>query len=163
MIEQKIPYPFLDTPAVLVDLNTLEANIREMSQLAVEAGVGLRPYAKVHENVSIAKMQIDAGACGIEVGTVEQAEAMAEQGIDDIVIAHPGFYAGPKGDILKKLLNQSMLNVAVVVDMLEQAEIISQVTQAVGKEISVLIKIDLGRSSRYGVLPRSWWVFTGMK
>ncbi len=153
MIEQKIPYPFLDTPAVLVDLNTLEANIREMSQLAVEAGVGLRPHAKVHENVSIAKMQIDAGACGIEVGTVEQAEAMAEQGIDDIVVVHPSFYAGPKGDILKKLLNQSMLNVAVVVDMLEQAEIISQVTQAVGKEISVLIKIDLGRSSRYGVLP----------
>jgi len=153
MTEQKIPYSSLDTPAVLVDLNTLEANIGEMSRLAAEAGVRLRPHAKVHENVSIAKMQIEAGACGIEVGTVEQAEAMAEQGIDDIVVAHPGFYADPKGDILKKLLNQSMLNVAVVVDMLEQAEIISQVTQAVGKEISVLIKIDLGRSSRYGVLP----------
>jgi len=153
MTEQKIPYSSLDTPAVLVDLNTLEANIGEMSRLAAEAGVRLRPHAKVHENVSIAKMQIEAGACGIEVGTVEQAEAMAEQGIDDIAVVHPGFYAGPKGDILKKLLNQSMLNVAVVVDMLEQAEIISQVTQAVGKEISVLIKIDLGRSSRYGVLP----------
>ncbi len=153
MIEQKVPYAFLDTPAVLVDLNTLEANIREMSQLAVEAGVRLRPHAKVHENVSIAKMQIDAGACGIEVGTVEQAEAIAEQGINDIVVAHPGFYGGPKGDILKKLLNQSLLNVAVVVDMLEQAEIISQVVQAVGKKISVLIKIDLGRSSRYGILP----------
>ena len=153
MIEQKIPYPFLDTPAVLVDLNTLEANIREMSQLAVEAGVRLRPHAKVHENVSIAKMQIDAGACGIEVGTVEQAEAMAEQGIDDIVVAHPGFYAGPKGKILKKLLNQSSLKLALVVDMFEQAEIISQVAQAMGKKISVLIKIDLGRSSRYGILP----------
>ena len=153
MTEQKIPYSSLDTPAVLVDLNALEANIGEMSRLAAEAGVRLRPHAKVHENVSIAEMQIDAGACGIEVGTVEQAEAMAEQGIDDIVVAHPGFYVGPKGDILRKLLNQPMLNVVVIVDMLEQAEIISQVTQAVGKEISVLIKIDLGRSSRYGILP----------
>ncbi len=153
MTEPKTLYPSLDTPAVLVDLDTLEANIGEMSRLAAETGLRLRPHIKVHENVSIAKMQIEAGACGIEVGTVEQAEAMAEQGIDDIVVAHPGFYAGPKGDILKKLLNQSMLNVAVVLDMLEQAEIISQVTQAVGKEISVLIKIDLGRSSRYGVLP----------
>jgi len=152
MTEQKIHYPSLDTPAVLVYLNTLEANISDMSRLATEAGVRLRPHIKVHENVSIAKMQIDAGACGVEVGAVEQAEAMAEQGIDDIVIAHPNFYGGPKGEILKKLLNQSALKLAMVVDMLEQAEIISQVAQAVGKKIPVLIKVDLGRSSRFGVL-----------
>jgi len=152
MTEQKIHYPSLDTPAVLVYLNTLEANISDMSRLAAEAGVRLRPHIKVHENVSIAKMQIDAGACGVEVGAVEQAEAMAEQGIDDIVIAHPNFYGGPKGEILKKLLNQSALKLAMVVDMLEQAEIISQVAQAVGKKIPVLIKVDLGRSSRFGVL-----------
>jgi len=48
-----------------------------MSRLAAEAGVRLRPHVKVHENVSIAKIQIDAGACGVEVGAVEQAEAMA--------------------------------------------------------------------------------------
>ena len=153
MTEQKIPYSSLDTPAVLVDLNTLETNIGEMSRLAAEAGVRLRPHVKVHENVSIAKMQIEAGACGIEVGTVEQAEAMAEQGIDDIIIAHPGFYGSPKGEILKKLLKQSSLKLTVVVDMLEQAEIISQVAEAVGRRIFVLIKVDLGRSSRYGVLP----------
>ncbi len=70
MREQNIPYPSLDTPATLVDLNTLEANIREMSHLAAEAGVKLRPHIKVHENVSIARMQIDAGACGVEVGTI---------------------------------------------------------------------------------------------
>jgi D-serine deaminase-like pyridoxal phosphate-dependent protein len=153
MTEQKIPYPSLDTPAVLVDLNSLEANIREMSQLAAEVGVRLRPHVKVHENASIARMQIEAGACGVEVGTVGQAEAMAEQGIDDIVVAHPSFYGGLKGEMLKKLLNQSLLKLTVMVDMFEQAEIISQVAQAVGKKISVLIKVDLGRSSRYGVLP----------
>ena len=153
MTEQEVPYPSLDTPVVLVDLNMLEENIRGMSRLAAEAGVRLRPHVKVHENVSIAKIQIDAGACGVEVGAVEQAEAMAEQGIDDIIIAHPSFYGGPKGEILKKLLNQSSLKLALVVDMFEQAEIISQVAQTVGKEISVLIKIDLGRGSRFGVLP----------
>ena len=151
MTEQRIPCSSLDTPAVLVDLNMLEENIRKMSRLAAEAGVRLRPHVKVHENVSIARIQIDAGACGVEVGTVEQAEAMAEQGIDDIVIAHPSFYGGPKGDILKKLLNQSSLKLALVVDMFEQAEIISQVAQVVGKNISVLIKIDLGRGSRFGI------------
>ncbi len=153
MTEQKTPYPSLDTPAVLIDLNTLEANIKEMSKLAAEAGVRLRPHVKVHENASIAKMQIERGACGVEVGPVAQAEAMAEQGIDDIVIAHPGFYGGPKGEILKRLLSKPQLKLAVVMDMLEQAEIISQMAQAVGKKARVLIKVDLGRGSRYGVLP----------
>jgi len=153
MTEQKTPYPSLDTPAVLIDLNTLEANIKEMSKLAAEAGVRLRPHVKVHENASIAKMQIERGACGVEVGPVAQAEAMAEQGIDNIVIAHPGFYGGPKGEILKKLLNQPQLKLAVVIDMFEQAEIISQMAQAIGKKARVLIKVDLGRGSRYGVLP----------
>jgi len=153
MTEQKTPYPSLDTPAVLIDLNTLEANIKEMSKLAAEAGVRLRPHVKVHENVSIAKMQIERGACGVEAGVTAQAEAMAEQGIDDIVIAHPGFYGGPKGEILKKLLNKPRLKLAVVIDMFEQAEIISQMAQAIGKKARVLIKIDLGRGSRFGILP----------
>jgi D-serine deaminase-like pyridoxal phosphate-dependent protein len=153
MIMERTPYPSLNTPAVLVDLVTLEANIGEMSRLAAEAGVSLRPHVKVHENVSIARMQIAAGACGVEVGAVEQAEAMAEQGIDDIIIAHPSYYGGPKGDILKKLIAQPSLKLAVVADMLEQAEIISKIAQAASRQVSVLIKVDLGRSPRFGVLP----------
>lgn len=136
---------------MLVDMNTLEANINEMSRLAAEAGLKLRPHIKIHENASIAKMQIERGACGVEVGVVEQAEAIAEQGIDDIIIAHPNYYGGPKGEILKKLLAKPRLKLAMVVDMIEQAEIISQLAQAVGKKARVLIKVDLGRSSRFGV------------
>jgi D-serine deaminase-like pyridoxal phosphate-dependent protein len=151
MAEQKVPYPSLNTPAVLVDLDTLEANINGMSRLAAEAGLKLRPHAKIHENATIARKQIASGACGVEVGVVEQAEAMAEQGIEDIIIAHPGYYGGPKGEILKKLLTKDGLKLALVVDMLEQAEIVSQLAQAVGKKASLLIKVDLGRSSRFGV------------
>ena len=91
MAEQKIRCPSLNTPAVLVDLDTLEANINGMSRRATEAGLKLRPHAKIHENAAVAKKQIASGACGGEVGVVEQAEAMAEQGIDDITIAHPGY------------------------------------------------------------------------
>ena len=45
-------------------MNNLEANIKEMSRLSNEAGVRLRPHTKAHECPFIAKMQIDAGACG---------------------------------------------------------------------------------------------------
>ncbi len=153
MSEQKLPYPTLNTPAVLVDLDTLEANISRISQLAKEAGLKLRPHVKIHENATVARKQIAAGACGVEAGVVEQAEAMAEQGIDDIIIAHPSYYGGPKGEILKKLLGKSDLKLAVVVDMLEQAEIISQVAQTAGRTAPVLIKIDLGKSARFGIPP----------
>jgi len=98
-------------------------------------------------------MQIERGACGIEVGVVEQAEAIAEQRIDDILIAHPNYYGGPKGEILKKLLTKPQLKLTLLVDMIEQAEVISQLAQAVGKKARVLIKIDLGRNPRFGVHP----------
>jgi D-serine deaminase-like pyridoxal phosphate-dependent protein len=153
MAEHQMPYPSLNTPAVLVDLDQLEVNIKEMSRLAAGAGLWLRPHIKVHENVSIARMQIEAGACGVEVGAAEQAEAVAEQGLTDIIIAHPNFYGGPKGEILKKLLGMPGLTLALVIDMPEQAEIVSRLAQSVGKRARVLIKIDLGRSPRFGVQP----------
>jgi len=151
MLIRKIPYSTLDTPNVLVDMDKLETNIREMSQLATEAGVRLRPHTKVHESALIARMQIDAGACGIEVGSLDQAEPMAEEGIDDILIAHP-FYGNHKLVTLKRLVNKPELKVTAVIDMIEQAEGISQVGQAVGRKIPVLLKIETG-GDRYGVLP----------
>lgn len=131
MTEQKVPYSSLNTPALLLDMDKLEANIREMSQLAAEAGVKLRPHIKVHESAPIAKLQIEAGACGIEVGPLGQAEAMAEEGFDDIIVIHP-FYGNHKLEMLKRLLNKPGLKITVVVDMIEQAEGISWVGQAVG-------------------------------
>ncbi len=153
MKKQKMPYPSLNTPAVLVDLNTLEANIAWISRLAKEAGLKLRPHVKIHENATIAKKQIAAGACGVEAGVVEQAEAMSEQGINDIVVAHPAYYGGIKGEILAKLLKKPGLKLALVIDMLDQAEVISQLAQATGQKARLLIKVDLGRSTRFGVSP----------
>ena len=149
--EQSILYPEIDTPAVLLDLDRLEANIKEMSHLAAEAGLRLRPHVKVHESADIAKLQMDAGACGIEVGPVDQALAMAEAGFNDIIIAHP-FYGTPKLEKLKKLIQKPGMKVAVVFDMFEQAEGISQVGQALDKKVPVIIKLETG-ANRYGVQP----------
>ena len=151
MVNNKIPYPSLETPAVLIDMDKLETNIREMSQLAVESRVKLRPHTKVHECPEIAKMQIEAGAYGIEVGTVDRAECMAEAGIKDIIIAHP-FYGNQKLESFRKLLETPALKIAVCVDMIEQARGLSQVGQAVGRKVPVLLKINTG-GNRFGVLP----------
>lgn len=156
MTEKEFPYPSLGTPVLLLDMDKLEANIREMSQIASEAGVRLRPHTKVHESALIAKMQIEAGACGIETGSLEQAEGMVNEGFNDITVAHP-FYGSHKLEILKKLLSKPEVKITTVVDMIEQAEGISQVGQAIGQKLPVLIKVDtntpLGGTPRLGVLP----------
>lgn len=152
MAKQNIPYPSLNTPVVLLDLDKLEANIKEIQQAADEAGVKLRPHSKVHQSVVIAKMQLEAGAHGIEVGPLDQAEPMAEGGIDDILVAHP-FYGEHKLETLKRtLVNNPKLKLSIVVDMIEQAEGISRVGQAVGRKVPLLIKLETG-GDRYGVLP----------
>lgn len=153
MAQQKVPYPELDTPVALIDMDKLETNIKEISQAAAEAGIRLRPHVKIHQCPEIAKMQIAAGACGVEVGLTDQAEVMAEAGIDDIIIAHP-FYGERKFEKIKKLINRPGLKLAIVVDMFEQAEGLSKVGQAAGQKIPVLMKIDTG-IRRYGVLPGS--------
>jgi len=156
MGKQKIPYPSIGTPALLLDMDRLEANIKEMSQLAASAGVRLRPHVKIHECVAIAKMQIEAGACAIEVGSVAQAESMINEGIKDIKIAHPSFYGGLNGESLRRILYNSDVKVTAVVDMIEQAEQISQIGQALDRVVPLNIKIDTsaaGGLARYGIQP----------
>ena len=144
-------YPSLNTPAVLIDLDKLETNIREISRLAAAAGVRLRPHTKLHECVEIARMQLDAGACGIEVGAVEQAGAMVDGGIHDVVVAHP-FFGEHKLAALKRLLERPEAKITVVIDMVEQAEAISRVARETRREVSFFLKVDTG-VDRYGVLP----------
>jgi D-serine deaminase-like pyridoxal phosphate-dependent protein len=151
MNQQRGPLSEYDTPAVVVDLDVLEANIAEMSRLCTEAGVKLRPHTKIHECPDIAKLQIAGGACGIEVGTVERAFSMAAAGISDILIAHP-FYGSHKLRTLRRLLEKPGLKVTVLVDMMEQAVETSQLGDALGKTIPVLLKINTG-GDRFGVRP----------
>ncbi len=151
MNEQGMPVSAVETPAVIVSMEALESNIAEMSRLAREAGVLLRPHTKIHECPEIARMQIAGGACGIEVGAIERALCMAEAGIDDILIAHP-FYGDHKLAILRRLLEKPGLRITLMVDMMEQAEGISQTGETLGRAIPVLLKINTG-GDRFGVHP----------
>lgn len=148
---KKVIYPYIDTPAVLVDLERLEGNLQTMQKAADDAGIKFRPHTKVHESLEIAKMQLKTGASGIEVGPLAQAEVMADGGVRDILVAHP-FYGESKIEILTRLLARANLKLSFVVDMVEQAEAISKVAQMQGRRVPVLIKLETG-IDRYGVPP----------
>ena len=71
----------IDTPALLFDLDVVERNIEEMAAVARHAGVGLRPHAKTHKSPEIAGMQIAAGARGLTVAKLDEAEIMIDAGV----------------------------------------------------------------------------------
>ena len=79
----------IDTPSLIVDLDVVEHNVLEMAEVARRSGVALRPHVKTHKAPEIARMQIDAGARGIAVAKLGEAEVMADAGMDDILIAYP--------------------------------------------------------------------------
>jgi len=82
------PKTALDTPALLVDLDILEANIARIAKTCRDNGVGWRPHTKAHKTPEIAKLQLAAGAIGIACAKVGEAEAMAAAGIRDIFIVN---------------------------------------------------------------------------
>ena len=81
-------YSSLDTPSLLVDRTILLRNITGMQDLADRAGVALRPHTKTHRTPAIAAMQVKAGAKGITVAKIGEAEALAEDGVTGILISH---------------------------------------------------------------------------
>jgi len=79
----------LPTPALLLDLDVLEGNLRGMATRCAELGVRLRPHVKTHKCVEIALGQRELGAAGITVSTLHEAKVFADAGFDDITWAFP--------------------------------------------------------------------------
>lgn len=133
------------TPALVVDLTTLDRNISRMGQAARAAGLTLRPHAKTHKCPQIADRQIAAGAVGLTVATIGEAEAFASIGATDLFIAYPLWLDDPKRERLTKLVAQAD-RVRVGVESIESAR------RIVGTGASVVIEIDSGHH-RTGVQP----------
>src|SRR5665213_4406638 len=79
----------LNTPALIVEVEALERNIAAMAAFAARAGLALRPHAKTHKSVEIARRQIAAGAVGVCCAKLGEAEALAAGGVENILITSP--------------------------------------------------------------------------
>jgi D-serine deaminase-like pyridoxal phosphate-dependent protein len=139
----------LDTPALLVDLDRLETNIARMAAFAREHGVLLRPHAKSHKSAGIARRQIDAGAVGLTVAKLDEAEAFLDAGFTDLFIANEvvGMH---KWERLVRLAQRG--TVAIGIDDIGAARGLADVAQAQSVVVDVVIEIDSGLH-RAGVLP----------
>jgi D-serine deaminase-like pyridoxal phosphate-dependent protein len=147
----------LDTPAFVVDVDVLERNIQAMAAHARQFGVALRPHAKTHKCVEIARMQLAAGAIGLTLAKIGEVEALLDSHADgheplplrDVLIAFPIVGAEKLGRLLDLARR---VNVSVSLDSPDAASQIGEAAAAHGTSIGILVEVDTG-GRRCGVLP----------
>jgi D-serine deaminase-like pyridoxal phosphate-dependent protein len=132
----------LDTPAVVVDLDVVEGNIARLATEMRERGVSLRPHAKTHKSIEIGKMQLAAGAGGLTVGTLGEAEVMADAGIRDLFIAYPLWASDAKAPRLRALHDK--VDLIVGVDSEAGAQALAKAVDGSGRRLRVAVEVDSG-------------------
>lgn len=142
-------YDYLETPAVVVELDTVERNIRSLVEGAKPYGIVHRPHIKTHRSVELAKLQLSLGAKGITCAKLGEAEVMADAGITDIFLCYP--LIGPeKLARFQKLLQRA--EVSTLVNSVEGAKGLSDLGVSLGRKIPVRIDLD-GGLKRGGLRP----------
>jgi D-serine deaminase-like pyridoxal phosphate-dependent protein len=134
----------LDTPALLVDLPALERNIAAMAAHARSVGIKLRPHAKTHKSVEIARRQVEAGALGICCATLGEAGAMVEGGLPGVHITSPQV-TETKIARLVALNAGAHRGLSVVVDHPANVATLDAVAGAAGQTLDVLADFEAGQ------------------
>ena len=141
--------PELDTPALVVDLAVLRANIERVAESARAAALHLRPHIKAHKTPEIARMQLAAGAVGVTAAKVSEAEAMVDGGIEDVFIANE-IVGRHKLQRLAELRKRACISVAC--DSEAVARGYAEWFTDAEDPLEVLLEIDIG-AGRCGVPP----------
>lgn len=141
------------TPALVLDLDIFERNIDAMMTYVKHHGIGLRPHAKTHKCLTIAKAQIAAGALGVCCAKLGEAEVMGQGGIASVLITSPVVTA--QGIARLMALNDIMADLMVVVDNPENVQVLDAAARAGGKKLKVLVDLDPGlhRTGAHGGEP----------
>jgi D-serine deaminase-like pyridoxal phosphate-dependent protein len=148
-----IPSPLtkgdLDTPALVVDLDVLEANIVRMAQTCRSAGVSWRPHTKGIKVPAIAQMLMRAGAVGVTCAKLGEAEVMAHAGIPNILIANQ--IVGEQ-KVARLIQLRREVEVMVAVDSETNVAELDGAASAAGITLGVLLEVDIG-NGKAGVTP----------
>lgn len=140
----------IPTPALIVDLPALDANIQKLADHCKQAKVGFRPHAKTHKCPDIARRQIAAGASGICAATVPEAEALAAAGIPGLLLTSPIVDPGKIARVVAIASRGGSIMLAV--GSARQAELLSSAAEAAKVDLDVLVDLDVG-DRRTGSLP----------
>ncbi len=139
----------ITTPALLVDLDAMEFNLRRMADFFADKPCKLRPHFKNHKAPLLAWKQLRAGAIGMTCATLREAEILVHHGVDNVLIANE--IAGDlKAERLAELSRQA--SVVVAVDNCSSIRDLARAQRNRGSQIQVVVDIDIGLL-RCGVQP----------
>src|ERR1039457_1233549 len=133
----------IDTPALLVDLDAMERNLRRVADYAQKHGLRLRPHTKTHKSPRIGRRQLELGAAGLTVAKVGEAEVMLAAAPADMLVAYPVI---GRAKLERLMAVARRARVTVSLDSLFAAQQLSEAAQAAGRGI---VKI--------GVLAYFYW------
>ena len=139
----------VDTPALILDLDVFEANLRLLKDALAGRKVRIRAHAKTHKCPEIALRQIAAGAVGVCCQKVSEAEAMVEGGVGDVLVSNEVVGAG-KLARLARLARRARIGICVDHEL--QVDALGVAAQHEGVELDVYVEIDVG-ARRCGVAP----------
>lgn len=145
------PLADVDTPALLLDLDVMDANIAQVHGRAQRAGVRVRPHAKAHKCAAVAQRQIAAGAQGVCCQKLGEAEALAAAGITDILVTNE-LVGMAKARRAAQLAGR--IRLAVCADHPLQVQQLADATREAGTCLDVLVELDVGQG-RCGVTSAS--------
>ena len=138
------------TPALLVDLDRLHANIAKMAEHCRSSGCALRPHAKTHKCPEVARRQLDAGARGVSVATIPEAEAMVAAGITGVHLTSP--IVEPRKIERMVALARKDPSVMLAVGHPREADLLAEAAAAQGVRLNLLVDLDVG-DHRTGIAP----------
>lgn len=139
----------LQTPAVLVNLDILENNIKKAQSLCNANGKELWPMIKTHKSIEVAKMQQTAGATGYLCGTLDECEGLAKAGLDNIMYAYP---VASDINVQRVIELAKKCNFIIRIDNYDGAKMLNTAAESAGIKVNYTIIIDSGLH-RFGILP----------
>ena len=131
----------LETPALLIDLDVMERNIKRVADYAREHGLRLRPHTKTHKIPALGRLQVEHGAAGLTVAKVGEAEVMVNSGTPDLLVAYP-VIGRKKLDRLMEVAKRTRVTVSL--DSLAAARQLSEAAREAQTEVGVLAEMDAG-------------------
>ena len=131
----------VDTPAVLIDIDRVEANLKRAQDYADAHGIKLRPHIKTHKLPRFAKRAMALGAVGITVQKLGEAEVMADAGISEIFLPY-NILGAAKLARLKAL--HERVHITVTADSVETVAGLSSTFADAAQPLTVLVECDTG-------------------
>lgn len=133
----------LETPSVVIDQEKLRQNIGRVRDIAAAHGLNVRPHAKTHKCLEIARMQLDEGAVGLTCSKTDEGIELLKGGVPSITIAYPLIARG-KVERLLLAARETGGEVLITVDSKLGVQTIAAVSESLGRQTSVFLKIDVG-------------------